>query len=119
MRDHNKQTPLPELAHFAGGGVGVVGGVVGCGLVVGTAGGVLDGAVGAEAGELAGMESSTDPPPPAALDDMSERTSDVAMKIPADHAVSRESSVAAPRAPNAVCEPPPPNAPARSARFPV
>jgi hypothetical protein len=41
------------------------------------------------------------------------------MKIPADQAVSRERSVAAPRAPNAVCDPPPPKAPARSARLPV
>ena len=52
-------------------------------------------------------------------DAISERINEVAMKIPADHAVKRESSVAAPRAPNAVWDPPPPNAPARSARFPV
>ena len=62
------------------------------------------GAVGAgfDAGAVAGTESSTEPRPPAPLDAISERTSEVTMKIPADQAVKRESSVAAPRAPKAV-----------------
>jgi len=76
--------------------VGFVGGVVGGVVGGGTAG------AGADAGALAGMESSTDPPPPAPLEDISERISDVAMKIPADQAVRRDNSVAAPRAPKAV-----------------
>ena len=66
---------------------------------MGVEGGGVVGA-GAEAG--AGTESSTEPPPPALLEDISERTNDVAMKIPADQAVRRERSVAAPRAPKAV-----------------
>ena len=63
-----------------------------------------EGAVGAgvDAGALAGTESRTEPRPVAPLEDTSERTSEVAMKIPADQAVKRESSVAAPRAPKAV-----------------
>ena len=71
------------------------------------------GAVGAGADDDAGTASSTEPPRPALLEDMSARSSEVAMKIAADHVVSRESNVAAPRAPNAVWLPPPPNALAR------
>jgi hypothetical protein len=101
--------------HFAGAGAGT-------GVAVGAAaGGVLGAGVaaGADAGALAGIESSTEPLPLEPLEDISERINEVAMKIPADQAVRRDSRVAAPRAPNAVCDPPPPNAPARSARFPV
>src|SRR6202044_2761338 len=43
---------------------------------------------------------------------------EVSMKMMADHVVRRVSKFAAPRGPNAVCEPCPPNAPARSADFP-
>ena len=43
---------------------------------------------------------------------------EVNMKRMADHVVRRVSKFAAPRGPNAVCEPCPPNAPARSADFP-
>jgi hypothetical protein len=43
---------------------------------------------------------------------------EVSMKIMADHVVRRVSKFAAPRGQNAVCEPCPPNAPARSADFP-
>src|ERR1019366_6261958 len=43
---------------------------------------------------------------------------DVIMKMTADHAVSLVSTLAAARGPKAVCEPWPPNAPARSAERP-
>ena len=45
--------------------------------------------------------------------------SDVTMNSPAATVVARDSSVAPPRGPKAVCEPIPPNAPARSAAFPL
>ena len=96
-RDHNKtrETTRCGRAHFEGTGAGV--GVVGVGVAgVGAAG------AGDDMGALAGTESRTEPPPPTPLEDISERISDVAMKIPADQAVRRESRVAAPRAPKAV-----------------
>ena len=46
------------------------------------------------------------------------RASEVMTNNTKNEVVSLCSSVVAPRAPNAVCEPPPPNAPARSAPFP-
>ena len=78
-----------KLAHFVGAGAGV--GTVGVGI----------GAAGADAGAVAGKESRTDPPP-VLVEDISASMREVAIKIPADQAVRRESSVAAPRAPNAV-----------------
>ena len=48
-----------------------------------------------------------------------ESDSDVTIKRTADSVVALESSVAEPRGPKAVCEPMPPNAPARSAAFPL
>jgi len=45
--------------------------------------------------------------------------SDVIMKIAAPSVVAFESSVAEPRGPNAVCDPIPPKAPARSAALPL
>lgn len=45
--------------------------------------------------------------------------SDVIMNTMAEAVVALESSVAEPRGPNAVCEPIPPNAPARSAALPL
>ncbi len=44
---------------------------------------------------------------------------DVIMNTMADAVVAFESSVAEPRGPKAVCEPMPPNAPAKSAAFPL
>jgi hypothetical protein len=41
------------------------------------------------------------------------------MKTMAETVVALESSVAEPRGPNAVCEPIPPKAPAKSAAFPL
>ena len=48
-----------------------------------------------------------------------ESVSDVIMKTIAHHVVARERNEAAPRGPNAVWLPAPPNAPARSAAFPL
>ena len=48
-----------------------------------------------------------------------ESDSDVIMNTMADAVVAFDSSVAEPRGPKAVCEPMPPNAPARSAAFPL
>jgi hypothetical protein len=48
-----------------------------------------------------------------------ESDSEVTINRTADAVVAFESSVADPRGPNAVCEPIPPNAPARSAAFPL
>jgi hypothetical protein len=45
--------------------------------------------------------------------------SDVIMKTTAEIVVAFDSTVADPRGPNAVCDPMPPNAPARSAAFPL
>jgi len=48
-----------------------------------------------------------------------ESVKDVIMNSTAEPVVSLESSVAEPRGPNAVCDPMPPKAPARSAAFPL
>jgi len=48
-----------------------------------------------------------------------ESDSDVIIKIMAEPVVAFESKVAEPRGPNAVCEPIPPKAPAKSAAFPL
>ena len=48
-----------------------------------------------------------------------ESVSEVIMNTIAHHVVARERKVAAPRGPNAVWLPAPPNAPARSAAFPL
>ncbi len=48
-----------------------------------------------------------------------ESASDVIIKTMAEIVVAFESKVADPRGPNAVCEPMPPNAPARSAALPL
>jgi hypothetical protein len=48
-----------------------------------------------------------------------ERDNDVTINSTAEAVVAFERSVADPRGPNAVCEPIPPNAPARSAAFPL
>jgi hypothetical protein len=48
-----------------------------------------------------------------------ESARDVSMNTTAEMVVAFESSVAEPRGPNAVWEPIPPNAPAKSAAFPL
>jgi len=50
---------------------------------------------------------------------MIESDRDVTMNSTAEIVVAFESNVAEPRGPKAVCEPIPPNAPARSAAFPL
>jgi hypothetical protein len=70
-------------------------------------------------GAVAGAVSSTLEPKPDILVAMIESVIDVSMKTIADTVVALESRVADPRGPNAVCEPIPPNAPARSAAFPL
>jgi hypothetical protein len=88
-------------------GVVVGAGAVGVGAVAGAGfagfGAAGAGAVaGVDAGAPAGSASRTEPRPALPLDDMSERTNDVSMKIPADQEVNRESRLAAPRGPNAL-----------------
>ena len=50
---------------------------------------------------------------------MIDKVSDVTMKSAAATVVARERTVADPRGPNAVCDPMPPKAPARSAALPL
>ena len=57
--------------------------------------------------------------PPALRIARIESANDVHINTTADMVVAFDSSVAEPRGPNAVCEPIPPNAPARSAAFPL
>src|SRR6266849_2166709 len=103
---------------FAGGGVvgagvllGVGCGAPGCGVSV----------FGAAGFTGAGFEnfSSTEPPCPTPLSVCSTRASAQTMNITAHQVVARESTVAAPRGPNAVWLPAPPKAPARSAALPL
>jgi len=68
---------------------------------------------------LAGEPSSTVEPKPALRVAMMDSAIDVTMKRTAEIVVAFESSVAEPRGPKAVCDPIPPNAPARSAAFPL
>ena len=76
-------------------------------VVVGAGDVVVAGAVGAPLmTEAAGLDCRTD------------KEIDVTMKRTKNAVVSLCSSVVAPRAPTAVCEPPPPKAPARSAPLP-
>lgn len=57
--------------------------------------------------------------PPALRVARTDRDMDVSMKTMAEMVVAFDSRVADPRGPKAVCEPCPPNAPARSAAFPL
>ena len=63
--------------------------------------------------------SKTVDPKPALRVAMIESDRDVTMNNTAEIVVAFESKVAEPRGPKAVCEPIPPNAPARSAAFPL
>jgi len=58
-------------------------------------------------------------PKPAFRVAMIESVNDVTIKATAEIVVAFDSSVAEPRGPKAVCEPMPPNAPAKSAAFPL
>jgi len=66
-----------------------------------------------------GALSSTDVPNPAFLLATIESDSDVNINRIADSVVAFDNSVADPRGPKAVCDPIPPNAPARSAALPL
>jgi hypothetical protein len=66
-----------------------------------------------------GAASNTDVPSPALRVANIDNESDVSMNMIADMVVAFESKVADPRGPKAVCEPIPPNAPARSAALPL
>src|SRR5579863_483881 len=66
-----------------------------------------------------GCLSRTVLPTPARRVARIDSDSDVTMNSIAEAVVALDSSVADPRGPNAVCEPIPPNAPARSAAFPL
>ena len=99
-------TVLPGAAGPGAGGPGT-------GIVVFVGAGAL----------LAGADlvapSKTVDPKPALRVAMIESERDVTMNSTAEIVVAFESSVAEPRGPKAVCEPIPPNAPARSAAFPL
>ena len=69
--------------------------------------------------DVLGALSNTDVPRPAFLVARIESESDVTMNRIAEIVVAFESRVADPRGPNAVWEPIPPKAPARSAALPL
>jgi hypothetical protein len=79
---------------------------------------VFEGALFAGAGFFV-CSSNTVEPRPALRVAMIESESEVTMNRIAEIVVAFESSVAEPRGPNAVCDPMPPKAPARSAAFPL
>jgi len=111
------------LAGTGGGGIGTFtvlpgaagpgAGCPGIGIVVFVGAGAL----------LAGADlvapSKTVDPKPALRVAMIESEREVTMNSTAEIVVAFESNVAEPRGPKAVCEPIPPNAPARSAAFPL
>lgn len=89
-------------------------------LDCGVAGVALPGIAGADfAGAGAFTCSSTLPEVAAPRVAMIDNVIDVSMNMAADIVVAFESNVAEPRGPNAVCDPIPPNAPARSAAWPL
>ena len=111
------------MAGTGGGGIGTFtvfpgaagpgAGCTGTGIVVFVGPGAL----------LAGADlvapSNTVDPKPALRVAMIESERDVTMNNIAEIVVTLESNVAEPRGPKAVCEPIPPNAPARSAALPL
>ena len=101
------------LVGTAGAGAGEAGaGAAGFG------GAVFAGAVFAGA-RFVVRSSNTDVPRPAFRVAMIESVNDVTIKATAEIVVAFDSSVAEPRGPKAVWEPMPPNAPAKSAAFPL
>ena len=89
------------------------------GVVAGVVAGVIGGATGAGLG--AGCETlcSIELPCPTALSLRSTNAMAQSMNMMAHHVVALVRNVAAPRGPNAVWLPAPPNAPARSAASPL
>jgi len=118
-------SPVFGLVSVTEGWPGCTGPVPGvtCTGALGTAGGrvVVVARVGwlAEAGAGCFSKIVAPTPAPARRVAMIESVSDVIMNRIAEAVVAFESSVADPRGPNAVCEPIPPNAPAKSAAFPL
>src|ERR1700722_3408459 len=114
-----------KLVYFLLAGAGTCEGVtVNGGLLCGTAG--ITGAVGWAGVFFAGADfagaftrSKTLPEEAAPRVARIASVSDVIMKIAAASVVAFESNVADPRGPNAVCDPMPPKAPARSAALPL
>jgi hypothetical protein len=98
------------------GWAGPLDGTAGAGAGAGAAG--FGGAVFAGAFFVV-RSSNTDVPRPAFRVAMIESVNDVTIKATAEIVVAFDSSVAEPRGPKAVCEPMPPNAPAKSAAFPL
>ena len=111
------------MAGTGGGGIGTFtvfpgaagpgAGCPGTGIVVFVGAGALLAGAGLVA------PSKTVDPKPALRVAMIESEREVTMNSTAEIVVAFESSVAEPRGPKAVCEPIPPNAPARSAAFPL
>ena len=122
-RPRDRQTIGNQLTPYFLAGAGGVPGWAG--PLVGTAGaGAGAGAAGLGGAVFAGAffvvrSSNTDVPRPAFRVAMIESVNDVTIKATAEIVVAFDSSVAEPRGPKAVCEPMPPNAPAKSAAFPL
>lgn len=122
-RPRDRQTIGNQLTPYFLAGAGGVPGWAG--PLVGTAGaGAGAGAAGFGGAVFAGAffvvrSSNTDVPRPAFRVAMIESDNDVTIKATAEIVVAFDSSVAEPRGPKAVCEPMPPNAPAKSAAFPL
>ena len=122
-RPRDRQTIGNQLTPYFLAGAGGVPGWAG--PLVGTAGaGAGAGAAGFGGTVFAGAffvvrSSNTDVPRPAFRVAMIESVNDVTIKATAEIVVAFDSSVAEPRGPKAVCEPMPPNAPAKSAAFPL
>ena len=122
-RPRDRQTIGNQLTPYFLAGAGGVPGWAG--PLVGTAGaGAGAGAAGFGGAVFVGAffvvrSSNTDVPRPAFRVAMIESVNDVTIKATAEIVVAFDSSVAEPRGPKAVCEPMPPNAPAKSAAFPL
>ncbi len=99
---------LQSLNYFFGAGNGI--GTVTCCFGAGAAAGAV---------VFAGFLSRIVWGEPVSRIDTIDSDIDVIMNRIAETVVALESSVAEPRGPNAVCDPDPPNAPARSAAFPL
>jgi len=105
----------------AGCGAGLIGNCCVCVCGAGCPGGLtgtgtdLCAGSGADDGEV----SSTLDPKPADFVAMIDNVIEVNIKMIAETVVAFDNNVADPRGPNAVCDPMPPKAPARSAAFPL
>ncbi len=103
----------PSTYFFAGGNAGVGAGTAGVGT------GIAFCCRCCCTGAFLLRFSRTLPELRAWLFEIIPKLSEVIMKSPAATVVAFDKTVAVPRGPNTVCEPMPPNAPARSAAFPL